>query len=203
MASPGQYVRVNAKETTDDYRTLSVNLCYRKGFLSPDAGIHLEWSRGDYRTATLNGKMNAPGDRMDVAYREHFGSERGPGVRRSIRIEWIPRHLGGHQAYFLCPGSGCGRRVAVLHCGQTIGCRLCLKLNYQCQRDSAPNNALSRAERIRKRLGWEPGVFFGHGDRPPRMYRRTFERLVAEHDAWVSQSMAGLAERIGLPDLGD
>jgi hypothetical protein len=57
---------------------------------------------------------------------------------------------------------------------------------------------------IRRRLGWEPGILNGSGLKPKGMHWRTFERLQAEHDAHVAQSLAGIAARLGLlRKLGD
>jgi hypothetical protein len=50
---------------------------------------------------------------------------------------------------------------------------------------------------FRARLGWEPGILNGGGEKPKCMRRRTFERLAAEHD-FVGQSSAGMALRVGI-----
>jgi hypothetical protein len=44
-----------------------------------------------------------------------------------------------------------------------------------------------RAERIREKLGWEPGILNGEGRRPKWMRRKTFERLVLEHETLLSR----------------
>jgi hypothetical protein len=49
------------------------------------------------------------------------------------------------------------------------------------------------------RLGWEPGFLNGNGDKPKWMRWRTFERLAAEHDQFVTQSLRAAALKFGLP----
>jgi len=90
--------------------------------------------------------------------------------------------------------------VAILFGGSIFACRHCHKLAYQCQRETDDDRAMRRAETIRRRLGWEPGILNGEGGKPKGMYWRTFERLKAEHDAFVGVSLAGMAQRLGLMD---
>jgi len=54
------------------------------------------------------------------------------------------------------------------------------------------------AERLRARLGWEPGILNGEGGKPKWMRWRTFERLAAEHDNFVGGSLAEMALRFGV-----
>ncbi len=65
------------------------------------------------------------------------GQERiGDGSKRIpwIRLAWTPCNYGGSRPWFLCPGEGCGRRVAILY-GPTLPllCRLCRGLRYASQ----------------------------------------------------------------------
>ena len=55
-----------------------------------------------------------------------------------------------------------------------------------------------RADKLRDKLGWEPGILNGDGIKPKGMHWRTFERLKVEHDALVGASLAGMAQRFGL-----
>jgi len=55
-----------------------------------------------------------------------------------------------------------------------------------------------RADRIRDKLGWEPGILNGNGRKPKGMHWNTFERLNAQHDAFVQVSLAGMAAKLNL-----
>jgi len=56
-----------------------------------------------------------------------------------------------------------------------------------------------RADRIREKLGWGPGILNDNGCKPKGMHWKTFERLTAQHDAFVQISLAGLAAYLNLP----
>ncbi len=59
----------------------------------------------------------------------------GPRGLPWIGLEWTPCNYGGSRPWFMCPGEGCGRRVAILY-GPTLPllCRLCRNLVYESQR---------------------------------------------------------------------
>lgn len=78
-------------------------------------------------------------------------------LRYPVTLEWTSLHFGGRRAWFLCPARGCGRRVAVLYGGSTFACRYCHKLVYECQRETADDRAMRRADTIRRRLKWPRG----------------------------------------------
>ena len=62
---------------------------------------------------------------------------------------------------------------------------------------TGPVAPLSAAEKIRARLGWEPGTLNGAGGKPKGVHWRTFERLRAEHGALIAASLAGMMPRFG------
>lgn len=50
-------------------------------------------------------------------------------------------------------------------------------LVYRCQRETDDDRACRRADTIRRRLGWEPGIVNSNGLKPNGMQWRTCERL--------------------------
>ncbi len=115
-----------------------------------------------------------------------------------VRIVRTPCNLGGRRAWFICPAVGCGRRVAILYGGGIFACRRCYQLAYASSREDAGDRATRRADRLRARLGWEPGILNGEGGKPKWMRWRTFERLAAEHDQLVGRSIQAAALKFGL-----
>lgn len=102
-------------------------------------------------------------------------------TEQHIDIERTPCRLGGSRSWFRCPE--CGRRCAALYRGGgAFYCRLCAGLNYLSTREPPEDRAFRKADRIRARLGWTPGIANGHGPKPKGMHWQTFSRLVAEHD---------------------
>lgn len=49
-------------------------------------------------------------------------------------------------------------------------------------------------------FGWSTNVIVGRCERGPATHApwRTFERLSAEHEAFVTRSLAGIARRLGI-----
>ena len=64
--------------------------------------------------------------------------------------------------------------------------------------EAGDDRATRRADKLRKRLGWEPGILNGNGLKPKGMHWRTFERLQGQHDAHVNLALAGMAAKFGL-----
>ena len=89
--------------------------------------------------------------------------------------------------------------MALLYGGAIFACRHCRRLAYPSQREAPDDRAARRADKIRDRLGWEPGILNPKGwAKPKGMHWKTFERLDTEHDALVAASMAGMALRLRL-----
>ncbi len=184
------------KDTTSDMRALDVRRLQRDGLLAPGRAFGWNWSRNGESIASIQIRTEA--ERVILQYRSRNNGGEWKAMEYPVRLDWTGCNLGGQRVWFICPAQGCGRRVAILYGGSVFACRHCHKLNYQCQRESDDDRAARRADTIRRRLGWDPGILNGNGSKPKGMHWRTFERLRAEHDAFVSTSLAGMAERLGL-----
>jgi hypothetical protein len=89
--------------------------------------------------------------------------------------------------------------VAILYGGGIFACRHCYRLAYASSReDAGSGRATRRADRLRARLGWHPGILNGEGGKPKWMRWRTFERLVAQHNKFVGESFTEMALRFGI-----
>jgi len=115
-----------------------------------------------------------------------------------VNLDWTNCKFGGRRPWFLCPATGCGKRVAILYDGVIFACRHCHQLAYASQRETGYDRMARRADRIRTKLGWEPGILNGKGLRPKGMHWKTFERLSAQHDALVQVSLAGISAKLKL-----
>ena len=192
----GQYSRYSASYTTDDYRLIDVRRWQRDGLLTPNKTFSWRWSRHGEEVASI--RVSTEINRVTLTYRHRNGGGDWKDKSYPVWLDWTPCNYGGQRAWFRCPVSGCGRRVAILYSGGIFACRHCYQLAYSSQRETADNRATRRAGKIRERLGWEPGILNGYGCKPKGMHWRTFEKLSAEHDAFVDVSMAMMAEQLGL-----
>ena len=187
--------RRGGKSTTADMWALDVRKVQRAGRLTPGQSFNWQWSRNGEPVANIN--MRTGTDRVTLDYRARDRGGEWQTMNYPVRVTWTPCNYGGQRAWWLCPAVGCGRRVAVLYGGKVYACRHCNKLAYSTQREQAHDRAGSKADKIRARLGWEPGILNGNGWKPKGMHWRTFDRLQALHNAYAHQCMAGLLATLG------
>ena len=190
--------RHGGKRTTTDMRALDVRKVQREGGFEPGETFGCTWRRGGEVIASVDLKMET--DRVMLDYRYKTGGE-WQASRYPVEIAWTACHYGGQRAWWLCPGASagawCGRRVAVLYGGDKFKCRHCHDLAYKSQRQSSDDRAFQRADQLRARLGWGPGIIHAPGGKPKGMHWRTFWRLHARYDTSVLQALGGANVRIG------
>lgn len=186
------------KDTTNNYRSLDVRKLQRERMLTPGHAFQWQWTRDGKEVASIHMQIEVNCVILDYRTRSNGGDWQP--MEYPVYLEWTGCNYGGQRAWFLCPATGCGRRVAKLFMGGSgiFACRHCYRLAYASQRENGDSRATRRADKIRERLGWEPGILNGRGRKPKGMHWRTFDRLSAEHDVFVGLSLAGMAERLGL-----
>ena len=191
--------RQGRRRCTDDLRPLDVRKIHRAGYLKPGTAFTWQWTCDDQVTGVISLRVQA--DRVALDYRSqnphHNGGEWEP-MRYAVALDWTPCGFGGSRVWWRCPAAGCGRRVAVLHGGRVFACRKCNRLAYRSQREADDDRATRRADKLRNRLGWEPGILNGNGWKPKGMPWRTFERLQASHDLHVNAALAHMAAKVAL-----
>ncbi len=185
-----------AKDAADDYLAVDVRRWQRDGLLTPNRAFGLQWTRNGETVASIQVVTEA--DRVILIYRHQSGGGEWKDERYPVRLAWTPCRYGGARAWFVCPALGCGRRVAILYGGGIFACRHCYRLAFASQREGANDRALRRADTIRRRLGWKPGILNGLGNKPKGMHWRTFERLTSDHEAFAERSLAGMMQWLGI-----
>ena len=184
---------------TDDMRPLDVRKIHRAGLFTPGRWFSWQWTCNGETTATISLRMEA--DKVVLDYRNrsahHNGGELEP-MKYAVWLDWTRCAFGGRRVWWRCPAVGCERRVAVLHGGRVFACRQCNRLAYRSQRESDDDRATRKADTIRRRLDWEPGILNGNGGKPKGMHWRTFERLKCVHDQYVNAALTGMAAKLGL-----
>lgn len=186
--------RRGGKRMTTDLRTLDVRQVQREGGLEPGETFGCTWRRGGEVIASVD--LKAQTDRVMLDYQRKVNGE-WQARHCPVEIAWTACHYGGQRAWWLCPGAGCGRRVALLYAGLRFECRHCHDLAYKSQRQAPDERAYKRADALRARLGWGPGVIHGPEGKPKGMHWRTFGRLHARYDASVLVALGGASVRVG------
>ena len=187
--------RHGGKRTTGDMWALDIRKVQRAGRLAPGQSFNWQWSRNREPMANIN--ILTDTDRVTLDYRTRDRGGEWQSMNYPVQLSWTSCNFGGQRAWWHCPAVGCGRRVAVLYGGKVYACRHCHKLAYQSQREQLHDRAGSKANKLRDRLNWEAGILNGNGIKPKGMHWATFERLEAQHDALVNQTMAGMMAKFG------
>ena len=142
----GGWHRFDKKTTTDECQSIDVRYLHRNGLLQPGHSFSLRWSRAGRQIGSIGGAAHDD-DRVTFFYRHRSGGLGGEweGVMETVALEWTACNFGGERPWFLCPGAGCGRLVAVLYGpGRYFLCRHC----YESQREDKTHRALRRAQKI-------------------------------------------------------
>ena len=142
-------------------RSIDVNRLHKAGCLRAGWWGGWQWTRDGEKVASIN--LRAEADRLHLSYRVRIGGGEWEDVEETVRIVRVPCRFGGARPYFICPGVvngiACGRRVAKLHGpGRYFLCRHCYRLAHASQSESGWDRALRRANKIRQRLGGDPGM---------------------------------------------
>jgi hypothetical protein len=186
----GNRYRFDKKTTTEQCHCLDVRDLYREGLLKPGTCFRSSWSRAGKEIASIRGFVYR--DRVVLSYRHRRGAE-WEDVKEPVPLEWTPCNFGGERPWFLCPGVGCGQKVAVLYGpGKYFLCRHCYDLRYESQRKDKAGRALRRAQKIRQRLGGSANMMESFPDKPKGMHHDTYMKLFWEHDEAHREELAGM-----------
>ncbi|HRL97936.1 MAG TPA: hypothetical protein PLE22_00660 [Acidovorax sp.] len=187
----GRRSNYSGKPETNDAMPLDIRKIARSGQLIPGSSIGWQWTVNDRPVASI--RIRVDWESLVLSYRM---KSTGEVVEQRVQTQTTPCHLGGQRHWFACPL--CSKRVAVVYApGRYFACRQCCGLGYATQKESAGDRAATRADKLRKRLGWEAGILNGAGGKPKGMHWKTFFRLKSHHDALVQISLQDMARRFG------
>jgi hypothetical protein len=199
-AGSGNWYRFDKKTTTGECHSLDVRYFHREGLLTPRYSFSLRWSQAGRETETGSIRSAVIGDekpeRVILTYRYRSGqSGEWEEVREILPLTWTACNFGGERPWFICPGAGCGRRVAVLYGpGRYFLCRHCYDLVYVSQRENEMHRALRRTQPIRERLGGSANMTKPFPERPKGMHHEIYWRLREEHDEAEMAQLVGMRE---------
>jgi hypothetical protein len=179
------------KQETSDSMPLDIRKISRKGLLVPGSSFGWQWTVNERQVAGISARVEF--ESMVLSYRM---KSTGEVVEQRVQTQPSPCHLGGQRHWFTCPR--CRKRVAVLYApGRYFACRQCGDLGYATQKEGIGDRASTRAEKQRKRMGWESGILNGSGGKPKGMHWKTYQRLKNHHDALVQVSLHDIGRKLG------
>ena len=162
------------RKTVESYRTIDVNQFNRAGCLSPGWTGGWRWQRDGSTVASI--VLQAGHGQLTLVYRMRINGGYWKDVNEAIRIVDSPCRFGGKRPYFVCPA--CQRRVVKLHIvSGYFRCRDCCSLVHTSQSEAPWYRAIRRANKIRVRLGGEPGINSDFPSRPKGMWQCKYEQL--------------------------
>lgn len=168
------------RDIVEDCRSIDVNRLHKAGCLRPGWLGGWQWTRNGEKVASIG--LRADADRLILSYRCRIAGGEWQDIEEPVRVLRLSCRFGGSRPYFQCPGvvngAACGRRVAKLYLsGRYFLCRHCYGLANASQSEGTWDRALRRANKIRLRLGGDPGLASPFPERPKGMWQRTYERL--------------------------
>ena len=199
MGGPGSgnWHRWNIGPTVEDCLTLDINRLVKDGLIGPDSRAgSLNWTRTGRQVASVGYRVDSFGP-ADTTFRLSYivgqGGNKRP-VKEAIRLQTTWPYFGGARWWFTCPN--CVRRVAKLHSppgGDLFLCRTCYGLTYRSQREAAISRLISKAQKIRLRLGGSANLIQSFPEKPKGMHWRTYWRLFKKARAAEEKTCKALA----------
>lgn len=197
MGGPGSgnRWRTGARRKCEDLLDLRISDLSKGGLLSPGRRGNLEWTVGGRPFRSI--EIFTREDSLELTYRRLGPAQEWQRVLEVIALDSADQHFGGERRWFICPS--CNRRCAVLYDGNGFRCRVCLDLSYRSQSEDPRFRCLSKARKLRQRLGGTASVPLRLADKPRGMHWRTYNRLyekaVAQEQATL-RAFAGAADRL-------
>jgi hypothetical protein len=186
----GRRSSFSGKAETNDSMPLDIRKITRKGLLVPGIRFSWQWLVNDQPVAGIS--IGVDFESLVLSYRM---KSTGEVVEQRVHTQTTPCHLGGQRHWFSCPR--CNKRVAVLFApGRYFACRQCGGLCYATQKEGLADRAITKANKLRKCLGWEPGILNVDGGKPKGMHWTTYRRIKDRHDALVQVSLQDIERRL-------
>lgn len=184
---PGRYRKTGVASGLD------VRWMKRQGLLTPGKSGEVYWSRNGQRTGSISYVTHT--NSVWLSYRSRWREEDWKDYNYPVQLAYTTCNYGGGRAWFLCPD--CGERCTIRYISGRGACRKCHQLVYESQSENPCNRTARGANKIRDRLGWEPGILNSNGWKPKGMHWRTFGRLTEKHNHYLRVSFADMKKRYG------
>ncbi len=178
----GNWFRFSSKHLVEKYPELDVRFLNKKGGLDNRRSCICNWRDGS------NISIETSPEAIELSYATTITGQR-QNVNYRVPLSWTTCNYGGKRPWLICPGKGCGRRVAKLYLRKGYFlCRHCHDLTYSSQRKTKESRQMSNAGRIYRKLG----IRFNGGpyvaSKPKGMHYKTYIRLLTKANILAGES---------------
>jgi len=187
----GNWYRFDSKTIAEQCCSIDVRQLSRKGYLVQ--GLRYSWKWNNGSNIVIETKPGA----IELFYSISRNEKPREDVHITVPLSWSSCNYGGERPWFICPGKGCGRRVAKLYMGgKYFLCRHCYDLVYLSQRQAKAFRLLDKAQKICRRLGANNCDDLFGTPKPKGMHWRTYEKLVDEAQEVELESLYAISQKL-------
>ena len=177
MGGPGSgnWFGSNSKTLVESCLSIDVSQLNRMGYL--DSWQRYSWKWQDGSNIVIETKPGV----IELFYGISSNGHQHEDVHIEVPLSWSSCNYGGKRPWFICPGKGCGKRVAKLYRdGKYFLCRHCHDLAYSSQRECKEFRLLNRVQKICQRLGYNnyDDICFEPEPKPKGMHQATYDELI-------------------------
>lgn len=196
----GNHWRWGTRSTCEGMKRIELAYMRRSGLLVPGRAGSLSWNRRGEPTGDI--RYRAHSDCLVLLYRfRDQGEEDWTDVNESVPFAFTEQKLGGVRRWFRC--LSCQRRCSILYGGQRFRCRKCYNLAYSTQNETAMYRGLTRAQKLRERLGGSLCIDDPFPTKPKGMHWKTYAKLRINGEAHENrvhglsmEYLTGLSEKV-------
>jgi hypothetical protein len=187
----GDWIRPDSKTLAEHCPCIDIRQLSRKGGLEPGQLYSWKWQNGS------NIVVETKPEAVVLFYGITSNEQPRDDICIEVPISWSSCNYGKARPWFICPGKGCGRRVAKLYLnGKYFLCRHCHDLAYSSQRKSLEFRLLDKSQKICQRLGVGSYSEILVTPKPKGMHWRTYETLVDEALAFEQESLYAMSHKL-------
>jgi hypothetical protein len=159
----------DGRRTVEQTRCIDIGTLRRAGYVGKPARNWWEYRNKAYRVGIHSDSVKWGDGYVELR-------------RQTLRTVHVPWRFGGQRYYFLCD---CGRTVEKLHSYRDLPwrCRRCYNLTYATRQATPRDRYHIKTQKIRERLGGQPGHLDDFPPKPKGMHWKRYCRLRNEHDA--------------------
>ena len=179
MGGPGsgRLLRFNTKPTIERQINIDIRWLKRQNGLIPGTKGKLSWSLQGNKRGAVHFEINKNSLILKYRHREQNGT--WEDVKQVIFFDQTPCNYGGFRMWFICPQ--CGKRVEILFgSNKYFLCRNCQGLTYTSCNTHPTKRLFNKANKLKEKIGVEPGIMDLIPDKPKGMHRSTFDNIVDE-----------------------